>query len=119
MWRGRARRGRAVVGVNLDPGSPAAPACAVDVRALIETVEMDELLVALKAAGKGVLDAVLSAVSERSLISSANFRKCSMRFRVMRSWCPTLLSRQVETLLYRPGQHLFWWTAFQIVLIWM
>ncbi|MFP6644440.1 MAG: flagellar motor switch protein FliG [Candidatus Latescibacterota bacterium] len=36
-----------------------------DVRALIETVEMDELLVALKAAGKGVLDAVLSAVSER------------------------------------------------------
>ena len=36
-----------------------------DIRALLESVDLEELLVALKAAGKGVLDAVLSAVSER------------------------------------------------------
>ena len=36
-----------------------------DIRALIEGVDLDELLVALKGAGKGVLDAVMSAVSER------------------------------------------------------
>ena len=36
-----------------------------DIRLLLENVEMEELLVALKAAGKGVLDAVMSAVSER------------------------------------------------------
>ena len=36
-----------------------------DIRTLMESVEMDELLVALKAAGKGVLDAVVSQLSER------------------------------------------------------
>jgi flagellar motor switch protein FliG len=36
-----------------------------EIRALIESVETDELMLALKAAGKSVLDTVLSAVSER------------------------------------------------------
>ena len=36
-----------------------------DICTLMESVEMDELLVALKAAGKGVLDAVVSQLSER------------------------------------------------------
>lgn len=38
---------------------------APEIGAMLESVETDEMLVALKTAGKGVLDAVLSAVSER------------------------------------------------------
>jgi flagellar motor switch protein FliG len=36
-----------------------------EIRAMLDSVEMPQLLVALKTAGKGVLDAVLSVVSER------------------------------------------------------
>ncbi len=36
-----------------------------EIQALLESVPMDEMLVALKTAGKGVLDAILAAVSER------------------------------------------------------
>lgn len=53
-----------------------------DARALIEGVDAQELLVALKSAGKGVLDRILSAVSERRRAQLLEDLACLPRMRL-------------------------------------